>query len=123
MKIRQIYWRWKDKRFKKKLAKRLGITLEDLEELYRKVSREVYDEVMTKPVMFFPIMAGPSVFRKALNLELRKDDSNETTWYITFSTYNFIVSTYNNIFIPALCRVHTIPVSTDKTDYIIRKDD
>ena len=73
MKIRQIYWRWKDKRFKKKLAKRLGITLEDLEELYSKVSREVYDEVMTKPVMFFPIMAGPSVFRKAL----RKDDTNE----------------------------------------------
>ena len=75
--FRQIYWRWKDKRFKKKLAKRLGITLEDLEELYRKFSREVYDEVMTKPAMFFPIMAG-SVFR-ALNLELRKDDNNETT--------------------------------------------
>ena len=58
-------------------------------------------------------------FKELIN---RKDDSNETTWYITISTNNFIVSTYNNILIPALCRVHTIPDSTNKTDYIIRKE-
>lgn len=70
------------------------------------------------------VKIGIANIMNAKEKEIRKDDSNETTWYITISTNNHIISTYNNWFIPKLYGLFTIPVSTDKTNnIIIRKDD
>ena len=91
--------------------------------------RLIFEEVLSNTYAGIPILLilfiVPSTIdkiKKLIKMFKRKDDNNETTWYITISTNNYIISTYNNWFIPKLYGLFTIPVSTDKTDYIIRKE-